>query len=208
MDDQTTYLNYAPAADRNKAPIWSVLNNYLKDNDHVLEVGSGSGQHALYFCSQNPTLKWQCADQQDYEVPLKMNLEALNPGGFTSPIVLDVQNKRHVERIKNLKDLDVVYTANTLHIMNWDACLSFFSMVGSVLRVGGRYCIYGPFLYEDRTTTESNLQFNEWLRQRNAGSAIRSFEDVVRVLNGLGFELLSDIDMPANNQLLVFQKQR
>ncbi|GAA3919477.1 DUF938 domain-containing protein [Litoribacillus peritrichatus] len=207
MDDLTTYLNYAPAADRNKEPIWKELCQILEPDYKVLEVGAGSGQHALFFKSSMPELHWQCADQDEYLVPLKLNLNTLAPGQFPEPLVLDVESSSQKAEAAGKGPYDAVYSANTFHIMSWAACEQFFQFVAQVVNKGGYFCLYGPFLYEDRQTVASNLQFDVWLKNRDPLSGVRRFNSVAAQLAEYGFKLIKDVDMPANNQFLVFRKE-
>lgn len=206
INDQTTYLNYAPAADRNKQAIWQVLSNYLDDGQRILEIASGSGQHALYFTSQQSNLYWQCTELSDNRDALQINLNQLSQQTMPQVLTLNVQDKLNVERITALADFDLAYTANSLHIMSWEACLAFVDLMGKVLRQGGRCCIYGPFIFQDRETTASNLEFDGWLREQNPQSGLRSYEALVKAFHQVGLDIEADHEMPANNRLLVFKK--
>lgn len=206
INDQTTYLNYAPAADRNKQAIWQVLSNYLDDGQRILEIASGSGQHALYFTSQHSNLYWQCTELSDNRDALQINLNQLSQQTMPQVLTLNVQDKLNVERITALADFDLAYTANSLHIMSWEACLAFVNLMGKVLKQGGRCFIYGPFIFQDRETTVSNLEFDGWLREQNPQSGLRSYEALVKAFHQVGLDIEADHEMPANNRLLVFKK--
>jgi cyclopropane fatty-acyl-phospholipid synthase-like methyltransferase len=178
----------------------------LSGAQRVLEIASGSGQHALYFCEQNPSLIWQCSELSESTSGLQMNLNALGKEQFARPITLDVQNPKLVEHALSKAPYDAIYTANSLHIMSWEACLDFFTLVSKALDLGGQFIVYGPFLFSDRETVASNLEFDTWLKERNPLSGIRSFEQICDFLKTLGIEFEVDYEMPANNRLLVFKK--
>lgn len=206
INDQTTYLNYAPAADRNKQAIWQVFSNYLTEGMRVLEVASGSGQHALYFTSRQSNLHWQCTELSENRDALQINLNQLSQISMPQVMTLNVLDQLNVDTISEQPEYDLAFTANSLHIMSWDACLAFVELMGSVLRQGGRCCIYGPFIFNDRETTASNLEFDSWLREQSPQSGLRSFESLAEAFHKVGMGLEADHEMPANNRLLVLKK--
>nr|WP_284381831.1 DUF938 domain-containing protein [Litoribrevibacter albus] len=199
-------MNYAPAADRNKGPIWQVLKTYLPSNQKVLEIASGSGQHALYFTQQNPELIWQCTEMSSERNALQINLNELGAVTFPPIKTLDVLDGRDVAEIQTLSPFDCVYTSNSLHIMSWQGCQAFMKLVSEVLGKGGVCAIYGPFFYNDQPPVVSNLEFDAWLKNRNPESGVRQFSDVAEAFGEVGMTCRSDHAMPANNRLLVFQK--
>lgn len=194
-------LNYSVASERNKEPILAVLEKLLHPGDRLLEIGSGSGQHAMHFCHVLPEIQW-------YPTELDMNLAALESNllqaaipNIQSPKALDVSWPEWPGDI-----VSAVYTANTLHIMSWRLVELFFKGVGRCLRSGGLLITYGPFCYAGEFTSDSNAEFDLWLKQRDPDSGIRDIEAIKLIAAEEGLELESDFSMPANNQLLVWRR--
>ena len=196
-----TIQNYSQAAENNRAPILEQLTILFDRKGVVLEIGSGSGQHALAFSKHLPHLSWQPADQGEYFAGLVANISTASAQNVLSPIYLDVQQQWPDACY------DYAYSANVLHIMPEKLMTPFFAGVGKILRDGGLCCIYGPFKYEEKFTTESNANFDLWLKNHNPLSGIRDIEEVIRLSQQNALTLLYDREMPANNQLLVFEKQ-
>lgn len=193
-------LNYSEACERNKQPISDRLAAYLVSPSNILEVGSGSGQHALFLSAHHNHLQWQPSDQDQYLDALKINIEQYASSRVLTPIELDVR-----QTWPNTF-YDGVFTANTLHIMSWSEVESFFKGVGAVLHNHGYLFVYGPFRYQDTYTSPSNAQFNNWLKARDPASGIRDFEAVDMLAQQQGLTLVDDFKMPANNQLLVWRR--
>lgn len=192
--------NYQASCERNKEPILQQLRNELTDCGTVLEIGSGSGQHALYFGAQLPHLHWQTTELPNQIAALRENLRTVLIPNLPPPIVLDVtQHPWAVEPVS------AIFSANTLHIMAWNQVENFFKGVGQTLRAGGKLCIYGPFRYHDEYTSESNATFDQWLKKRDPKSGIRDFEAVEQLARTENLKLRADHQMPSNNQLLVWQ---
>ena len=192
---------HSPASDRNKQPIADILEIYLKRSTRLLEIGSGSGQHAIYLGGEFPSVQWVTSE-------VKANLKDL-----TSELkAAKIKNVHGPERLVVGKDdfpkgkFDYAYTANTLHIMSWKECKGFFKLLGKRLREGSMVFIYGPFNYDGKFTSESNEKFNQWLKDKNESSGIRNFEDVKSNMEKAGFQIVNDHEMPANNRLLVFER--
>lgn len=193
---------FSPACERNREPILRVLKEVITPHDRrLLEVGAGTGQHATYFAPEFPWLEWHPTDKSENLPGMQLWLNEANISTIQKPVRLDVSS----DDFPKLK-FDVVFTANTLHIMSWKSCKSFFKLLGNRLREGSRAIFYGPFNYDGAFTSESNAQFDQWLKERDPVSGIRSFEDVQRAMENNGFEFLEDYEMPANNRILVFQR--
>lgn len=180
---------------------------YLPSDQRVLEVASGSGQHALYFTQQNPKLHWQCTELSDSRDALQINLNELAVVDFPPVKTLDVLNKFYVSQIDALAPFDCLYTSNSLHIMSWDGCMAFMSLAANVLSAGGVCAIYGPFLYDEQPV-QSNIDFSAWLQERDPESGVRNINAVHQGFRVEGFEFLADHAMPANNRLLIFKKTK
>jgi len=196
------------ACERNKDPILRILANALARSRTVLEIGSGTGQHAVYFATHLPHLTWQPSDRADYLPGLRERIAhgapagpEASPSNLRPPIELDVHDLPWP-----VGPVDAIFTANTLHIMEWAAVEDLFRGIGSVLSAPGVFCAYGPFRYGGRYTSASNAAFDRSLRARDPRSGIRDFEDVNILSAEQGLHLLEDHAMPANNQLLVWRK--
>jgi hypothetical protein len=180
---------FSEASERNREPILAVLKRVLAHTRKVLEIGSGTGQHAAYFAPELPHLLWQASD-------VAANLPGIREWGVT-PIELDVDGEWPVV------DADAMFTANTCHIMSWPQVERMFACVAKMPSVN-IVCIYGPFNYGGRHTSESNARFDAMLRGRDPLSGLRDFEAMVALAGKSGFALQEDNAMPANNRLLVF----
>jgi SAM-dependent methyltransferase len=189
------------ACERNKDPILRVLANVLVRSRVVLEIGSGTGQHAVHFATHLPHLTWQPSDRADYLPGLRGRIAHDGPSNLRPAIEVDVHNLPWP-----VGPVDAIFTANTLHIMEWAAVEDLFRGTSSVLSAAGVFCIYGPFRYAGRYTSASNAEFDKYLRARDPRSGIRNFEDVNILAVEQGLHLLEDHAMPANNQLLVWRK--
>ena len=194
-------LPYSEASERNKDPILEVLKQHLQQTKKVLEIGSGTAQHAVYFGKNLPHLIWQPSDQHQYLADIEARLEQEASENVLPPALLDVAQEDW-----QLKDFDAIFSANTLHIMSWQHVEHFFQGVGKVLALNGKLLVYGPFKYSGEFTTESNADFDLWLKRRDEVSGIRDFEKVNQLAEQQGLKLLEDLAMPANNQCLIWQK--
>jgi len=196
-------LAVSEACERNKGPILTVLESELAASRSVLEIGSGTGQHAAHFARNLPHLSWQPTELGAELGPLAERIRLEGPPNLAAAIALDVRaHPWPVERV------DAVFSANTLHIMAWDAVQDFFRGVGAVLTAPGVLCVYGPFRYRDGYTSESNAEFDRFLRRRDPASGIRDFEALERLAVAAGLVLAADHAMPANNQTLVWRRRR
>ncbi len=185
---------------QNRDPILAVLNTYFSDRSHVLEIGSGTGQHAVYFGAELPHLRWQTADVAQHHAGIQQWLDEAALPNVLPPLVLDVNQTGW-----RSGRYDAVFSANTLHIMGWPEVEQFFAGVGAVLEPGGVLAVYGPFNYGGRYTSESNARFDVWLKTRDPGSGVRDFEAVDALAHAQGLVLQQDIAMPANNRTLVWR---
>jgi len=192
-------LPFSEACERNKAPILEVLREVFANRSHVVEIGAGTGQHAVHFARHLPHLSWQPTDRSEYLPGLVARIAAEGATNLRPPLELDVLQPEWPPL-----HADAVFSANTLHIMGWPEVEAFFHGVGRLLSGGGMLAVYGPFRYRGRFTTQSNADFDRMLRDRDAASGIRDFEAVDRLAARAGLELHRDVAMPANNQLLVW----
>jgi cyclopropane fatty-acyl-phospholipid synthase-like methyltransferase len=194
-------LVVSEACERNKGPILAVLATELAAQHAVLEIGSGTGQHAVHFATHLPHLAWQPSEMRSQLPPLIERLRREAPANVRAAIALEV----HADPWP-AGDLDAVFSANTLHIMAWSAVREFFRGSAAVLRPGGVLCVYGPMRYRGEYTSPSNAQFDQWLKERDPQSGIRDFEALDALARAQGLQLRADHPMPANNQTLVWQR--
>jgi cyclopropane fatty-acyl-phospholipid synthase-like methyltransferase len=189
------------ACERNKEPIRKILAQAFAHSKKVLEIGSGTGQHAVHFAAHFPHLVWQPTDTGEYLEGLRERIRHEATGNLLAPLELDVRRQPW-----QVEPVDALFTANTLHIMSWPAVRDFFHGLGGILTAPAVLCIYGPFRYDGRYTSPSNAEFDRFLRARDPDSGIRNFEDVNTLASEQGLSLSADHAMPANNQLLIWQK--
>lgn len=199
-------LPFSEACERNKAPILDVLTAWLADSAGVvLEIGSGTGQHATHFARGLPGFSWQPTERLENLSALTARVEVDGACNLLTPLELDVTQSAWP---CNEDSVDAVFTANTLHIMSWDDVQALFRGVGRVLRDDGYLIVYGPFRYGGQFTAHGNAAFDDVLRARDPVSGVRDFEAVDALAAAQGLVLVEDRAMPANNQTLVWRKSR
>ena len=193
---------FAPSAQRNQQVIGDVLSMVVEDKAMtVLEMGSGTGQHAVYFARRFPQLTWHPADLAEQLPGIQKWLDDANLPNLKAP-------HRHEVGADDWPAVqaDLVFTANTLHIMPIGLVARWVEGLGRHLSGGAMVMIYGPFKYQGDFTTESNAEFDQWLKAADPARGIRDYEQLNHWLNQAGLELVVDISMPANNQLLLYQR--
>ena len=191
---------HSDACERNQAFILEVLRDHFADRRHVLEIGSGTGQHAAYFAAALPGLSWQTSDVDGNLPGIRSWIEESGLPNLPPPIALDVTGRWPAAHF------DAVFTANTLHIMGWPEVQALFAALAHVLTPDAVLAAYGPFNYDGRFTSPSNAAFDAWLKRRSPRSGIRDFAAVDQLARSIGFTLLEDRPMPANNRTLVWRR--
>jgi cyclopropane fatty-acyl-phospholipid synthase-like methyltransferase len=194
-------LTHSEACERNQGPILGVLRGAFAASRAVLEIGSGTGQHAVYFAAHLPQLKWQPSEVAAQLAPLAERIRLHGSPNLAAPIALDVHDDPWVT-----PRVDAMFSANTLHIVAWSAVQDFFRGAGATLPAAGVLCVYGPFRYRGDYTSDSNAQFDAYLRARDPASGIRDFEALDELARRQGLALAADQAMPANNRTLVWQR--
>lgn len=194
---------YSEACDQNKEPILAVLRRFFVQPSLIVEIGGGTGQHAVHFSRALPHLDWQATDVADSLPGMRLWFAEAELPNLRPPLALDVR-----QEIWPIARADGVFSANTAHIMAWTAVECLFRGVGRVLEPGGAFCLYGPFSYGGQHTSPSNAEFDRWLRQRDPASGVRDFDDLDRLARANGLHLLRDCPMPVNNRTLVWVKRR
>ena len=192
---------YAESCEQNSQPIRRVLDRYLTNRNSLLEIGSGTGQHAVYFAAEYPDLFWQTSDLQVQHAGIEAWIAHSGLDNVGQPLLLDVS-----ERWPSVGCFDLVFSANTLHIMSTSATEGLFANLPAVMNQESLFLVYGPFNYSGRYTSESNRRFDQWLRQRDALSGIRDFDWLSGIAAANGLECRADHVMPENNRILVWGK--
>lgn len=193
----------APATERNRDAIMDVLAREFRAVTSVLEIGSGTGQHAVFFADNFPTLRWQTSDRLENHAAINGWVEDAGLDNVLSPLDVDVLE---VDRVAG--HYDGVFSANTAHIMSFAAVTRMFELVGRVLGADGLFCLYGPFNLNGEFTSESNAVFDRSLKSQDALMGIRDLEALVDLAGQNGMRELRRCTMPANNMLIVWQKGR
>lgn len=191
---------YSESCDQNGAVILEVLQQRLPSSIEVLEIGSGTGQHAVMFGRALPTLRWHTSDRRENHDGIKMWLDEAGLDNVQYPLALDVLSDPWPNRRYH-----AVFSANTAHIMSESAVEAMFRGLAKVLQAGGEFLLYGPFQYDGQHTSDSNRSFDLWLKRYDPVCGVRDVRwlEQVAAANGLG--LYDDIAMPANNRILVWR---
>lgn len=192
---------YSEACDQNRDPILAVLKEELADCHRLLEIGSGTGQHAVYFGKHLPHLSWQTSDVDSSHPGINAWLEDAQLPNVGRPLSLDVSSRHWPD-----DEFDGVFSANTTHIMSWPQVIDMFNGVGNILKKEGVFCLYGPFNHGGQYTSESNERFDNWLKARDPLSGVRNFEDLDQLARSGRMAFRHDYEMPVNNRLLVWKK--
>lgn len=192
-------LPYSPACERNKDPILRVLRNWLPGTGTVLEIGSGTGQHIVHFAHQLPGMTWQPSDLAANLPGLKARLAQAGGINILAPIELDVSADQWPAG-----PFAAAYSANTAHIMPWFQVQRMLAGVARVLAPGGYFFLYGPFHEAGRHTAPSNEAFDLCLRAEDPAQGVRDSLEVRKSAAECDLVFEADIEMPANNQILIF----
>ncbi|KRA16965.1 DUF938 domain-containing protein [Lysobacter sp. Root604] len=207
---------HSPSCERNREPILAVLRRHLPARANVLEIGSGTGQHAVHFAAAMPGWVWQCSDRAQHLPGIRAWLDeaalANTPPPFelsaaTAPVPGFAPPPRiPTDPVALRSGYDAVFSANTLHIMGWPQVEAVFAGLATVLADAATVAIYGPFNYAGAYTSDSNRDFDGWLKQRDPVSGIRDFEAVDALARGIGLDLVDDVEMPAHNRSLIWRR--
>jgi len=197
---------YSESCDQNREPILAILQKVLCNNNRLLEIGSGSGQHAVYFSKFLRHIHWQPSDRSENITSIEAWREEAELTNVNSAIVLDVDQKEWPEL-----SIDAIFSANAVHIMSWPSVKNLMRGVGNLFDSNDsgecRLCLYGPFNYGGNYSSDSNARFDQWLKGRDSASGIRHFEDMCELASQNNMHLQDDFEMPANNRILVFRKE-
>jgi SAM-dependent methyltransferase len=197
----TLMLPHSDACERNEGPILDVLKVEFASCTHVLEIGSGTGQHAVHFATALPGIVWQPSEVPEAMPALRKRVFNEGPSNLRAPVALDVTATPW-----DVRKVDGIFTANTLHILHWREVEALFAGLPAVAKPGAVFAIYGPFRYAGRYTSGTNESFDAMLHARDPGSGIRDFEAVDALARAAGFTWAADHPMPANNQTIVWKR--
>lgn len=192
---------FAESCEVNQGPILNVLQEVFADRKHVLELASGTGQHAVHFGHALPHLIWQTSELQQNHSGIQMWLDEAQLPNVRPPLHIDANDEAWP-----IGNVDAIFCANSVHIMSWQEVEKLFAGIGRVLDAHGLLCLYGPFNYEGKFTSESNARFDTWLKTRDHKSGVRDFEALNILAEAHSMKLLKDIEMPINNRTLVWQR--
>lgn len=193
-------LPYSQACENNKTPILDRLTPYLQSHHSVFEIGSGTGQHAVHFAQALPHIIWQTADVSVNVAVIQRRVDGSNLSNLPPTRVFDAATPNWPSVI------DCVFSANTAHIMGWPTTQNMVRCVAEQLMPNGLFFLYGPFKFNGQYTSDSNREFDRWLKQINPRQGIRDFEAINDLARQSGMTLLEDCPMPANNRMLIWTK--
>lgn len=192
---------FSTSCEENKQVIFHAIQPYLRSRQSVLEIASGTAQHAIHFAAQLPHLTWQTSDLIESHPGICQWLSDTQLENIYPPIELNVSRLEHWPH----NQFAAVFSANSFHIMAKENVEDFFQQLPKVLMKKAVVMIYGPFNYNGNFTSDSNARFNDWLKQRNPNSGIKDFEWCNKLAQKSGLQLIDDIDMPQNNRILIWQ---
>ena len=196
----TSNKPYSAAAEQNRDAILPVLLQEFSTAKNILEIGSGTGQHAIYFAQHLPNLIWYPSDKEENIAGIQQWIYEANRNNVQAPITLDVC-KQWPEKL-----FDGAFAANVAHIMHWHEIEAMFAGLASVLAPDSIFCLYGPFNINGDYTSDSNRKFDLWLKSRDPHSCIQDKDDLNTLANNNNFEMHNDWEMPSNNRILSWKK--
>jgi hypothetical protein len=192
---------FAVASEENKVPILAVLQPRFAEVGAVLEIGGGTGQHAVFFAERMPHVRWQCSDRRENLAGIRQWIAEANLPNLPAPLALDVSQ----EQDWPAGPYDAVFSANTAHIMSLPEVEAMFLGVGRLLRSVGCFALYGPFSCDGRHNSPSNAHFDQHLRARDPASGVRDLRTLESIAGAAGLRLEEDCPMPVNNRTLIWR---
>ena len=191
---------YSESCDQNRQPIQRILQRYVEGRKTLLEIGSGTGQHAVYFSSAFPGLSWQTSDLVENHPGIQAWIDDSGLNNVLHPIQLDARGDWPEQ------SYDLVFSANTVHIMSAQSVQQMFARLPGCMHQHSVFLLYGPFNYQGRYSSDSNARFDQWLKQRDSDSCIKNFEWLKDIAAQSGLECFDDVEMPANNRMLLWRR--
>lgn len=199
---------FSEACLRNQQPIADALKSLLPTAANVLEIGSGTGQHAVFCAQALPHIKWQTSDLPQHHEGMLKWIEDAALDNVLPPLVLDVDQPWPLIEVEQVFTASHVFTANTVHYIAWESVVNMFTKVSALLPEKGLFVIYGPVNVDGQYTSQGNADLDEWLKTCvNPLAGIKDIADIEQLARDQGLALIDNIAMPANNRLLVFQKR-
>lgn len=195
---------YSPSAGRNSADISKVLSQYLPRGARVLEIASGTGEHAVHMCGVRDDIIWQPSDPDAASRASQNAWASERPGQMLPSLSIDTSVDGWWDDFASMP-FDAVYCANMIHIAPWEAALGLAKAMPHILNTGGKLALYGPFK-EGEETAPSNLEFDENLKGRNLAWGVRDMQSVKHIFADVGFNMTARIVMPKENRILIFSK--
>ena len=193
-------MKFSDACERNKIPILKVLNEEL-DSGTVLEIGSGTGQHSVFFSKEIPSIKWYPSDTTSNFESLNAFVTNYQNKNLQTPLIIDITQDEWIDF-----KVDYVFTSNTFHIINNALLTFFFYQCSKVINANGKLIIYGPFKFDNQFNSPSNQTFDELLKESDSFSGLKNFEEIVSIALKFDFNFSKKYEMPAYNNILVFKK--
>jgi len=190
---------FAEYAARNAAPILEILQREFRNSSRVLEIGSGTGQHAVTFAAALDHLQWQTSDLDENHTGIRAWIDNAKLDNVAAPLSMDVREASVSENA-----YDAAFSSNTAHIMGIDAVEKMFSLIGKALRDGGVFCLYGPFRRDGAFNTQSNADFDANLRERDSVMGIRHIETLDDFAAAVGLKRIRFYAVPSNNNVAVW----
>lgn len=198
----TNTLPCAPSCERNQGPILDQLNHLWPTGGHLLELGSGTGQHAAFITQHRPDILWQTTEIAENLPITQQWFKASSQTNFLEPKLLDIDRLPWSYQ----PSFDAVYAANVVHFIAWTSVVNLLRGAYETLKPGGWLFFYGPYRYDQTFTSQGDAELDDWLKSQNALAGIKNIEEVHQAASHQGFEFINDLPMPANNRFLVFQK--
>ncbi len=196
-------IRHSPACERNQGPILEVLGPLLARSTHVLEIAAGTGMHAVHMAPALPHLRWQPSDVSTRSLQSIRAWQALQPAeNLAAPVALDVR-----EADWPVEDIDAIFNANMIHISPWSVTEGLMSGAGRLLSAGGLLVMYGPYKLDGAHTAESNARFDQSLRAQDPSWGVRDLVAVMVLADSHGLDFEQRVQMPANNQIVVFRRR-
>ena len=194
-------LPFSASAERNKQVIADALEDYLTAVSKVVEIGSGTGQHAVYFAQRFTHLQWQPTDREENLSAIRQRIEEFALSNVAAPLEVDVS-----AAVALPQEYELAYSANTAHIMSLSEVKAMFKLVSACLQSNAYFVLYGPFSYAGEHTSEGNKNFHAMLQQQAAHMGIRDKAELDSIAFDVGFDFVEDIALPANNRILVWRR--
>ena len=192
--------------ERNREPILEKLAPFIPEESRILEIGSGSGEHARYFTNTLSNCQWQCSERSDNLSNLKAKIDQHYNLALLPPLQIDLYDKDWA-KVLDTQTYDLVLAINVIHIAAWEATPNLMEGAAPSLKPQGHLFLYGPYRFRDKELEPSNQSFEEFIKATYPGAGLRYVEDVVEQAAHHQLMLIAQHDMPANNQVLCFQKQ-